>query len=214
MNVWGLLGIAVPAALVLWYVSSRVVARGRRGEEPSPMPASRAGHLTNPIRQLVQPPGLVLDAAGIEPGMTVLELGPGPGYFTLPAARRVGPTGRVIAADIQPEMIEMLRKAAAKAGVSNLETHVADACSLPVGDSSVDVAFMVTVLGEIPNGKRALAELRRVLKPDGLITVFESALDPHHLQASDVTAWGEASGFELVESRGNWLSYHMKLRAK
>lgn len=81
----------------------------------------------------------------------------------------------------------MLGEAVARAGVSNVEMQVADAYSLPAKEASVDVAFMATVLGEIPDRKRALAELRRVLKPDGVLCIGESVLDPHCSRISDVT---------------------------
>ncbi len=174
-------------------------------------PSSACG-LTSPVRRALQPPEEVLDAAGVQPGMTVLEVGPGPGFFVIPAANRIGPTGRVIAVDVQQEMVDKLAEAVDRAGVSNVEMHVGDAVDLPVPDASVDVALMVTVLGEIPDQDRALAELRRVLKTGGALCISELLGDPHHQSRSAVTLKCEQAGFEVVDSGGNWLWHALKFR--
>src|SRR5918996_5963299 len=71
-----------------------------------PMPEFLANLIDNPLRRRIQPPSEMPIRHGIEPGMTVLEVGPGNGRYTIEAARRVGRTGRVIAIDIEPKMIE------------------------------------------------------------------------------------------------------------
>ncbi len=76
----------------------------------------------NPIRRRYM--GKVLDRVGIRPGERVLELGPGPGAFTVEAARRTGPGGTLVAVDIQPKMIAAVEKRVAEAGLTNVETHV------------------------------------------------------------------------------------------
>ena len=73
-------------------------------------------------REMEEHPDQALDAIGIKPGMVVADVGAGTGYFTLRMARRVGPSGKVYANDIQPEMLRMLRQNAAKAGLNNIET--------------------------------------------------------------------------------------------
>jgi len=117
----------------------------------------------------------MLDLFGVRPGATVLELGPGNGYFSIDAGRLLGRGGRLICLDIQPPMLTDLRGRLAAAGVTNAHPVLGDAHHLPLADDSVDAAFLVTVLGEIPDRQQGLAELRRVLKPGGLLLVAVKA---------------------------------------
>jgi ubiquinone/menaquinone biosynthesis C-methylase UbiE len=153
-----------------------------------------------------------LTRAGLCAGETVLEVGPGPGAFTVDAARRVGPEGRLIAADIQPEMIAQVNARVREAGVTNVETHVASAYDLPVEDGTVDRAFLITVLPEIPDPVRALRELYRALKPGGVVSMTEEFLDPDYPRRKTTIAWAEAAGFKLAEQHGNWWNYTLNFR--
>jgi len=199
---WILLG-AISGLAFCWLVVLKVLVRlggGRR----APCPASLAWLVNNPIRRRYTRP--VLDRVGIRPGERVLELGPGPGAFTVEAARRAGTEGRLIAVDIQPRMIAQVEKRIQQAGLTNVETHVADAYHLPLEDGSVDRAFLVTVLPEIPNQARALAELRRVLRPGGLLSITEDFLDPDYPLVSETVRRVVEAGFRLERRFGNiWL---------
>jgi len=198
------IALAVAGGLAFfWLVVLKVLIRlggGRR----APCPASLACLVNNPIRRRYTRP--VLDRVGIRPGERVLELGPGPGAFTVEAARRAGTEGRLIAVDIQPRMIAQVEKRIQQAGLTNVETHVADAYHLPLEDGSVDRAFLVTVLPEIPNQARALAELRRVLRPGGLLSITEDFLDPDYPLVSETVRRVVEAGFRLERRFGNiWL---------
>ena len=176
----------------------------------APCPASLDWLVDNPIRRWEMRP--MLDRVGICPGERVLELGPGPGMFTVEAARRVGPEGRLIAVDIQPKMIAQVEKRVREAGLTNVETHVADAYHLPLDDASVDRAFLVTVLPEVPDQARALAELRRVLKPGGLLSITEEFFDPDYPFAFETVRRVEAAGFKLDQRFGNFWVYTLNFR--
>ena len=200
-----------------WLVVLKVLVRlggGRR----APCPASLACLVNNPVRRRYMRP--VLDRVGIQPGERVLELGPGPGAFTVEAARRVGAQGRLIAVDIQPRMIAQVEKRVREAGLTNVETHVADAYHLPLEDASVDRAFLVTVLPEIPDQARALAELRRVLrspepaegKPGGLLSITEDFFDPDYPLAFETIRRVGAAGFSLEQRFGNFWLYTVNFR--
>lgn len=180
----------------------KVVSRlgARLGISP-PCPTSLGWIVNNPIRRRYMQP--ILDRVGIQPGEYILELGPGPGAFTLDAARILGETGRLIAVDIQPAMIAQLEQHVRKTGLTNVETHVASAYALPLDDASVDRAFLVTVLPEIPDPARALAELRRVLKLGGVLSVTEEFLDPDYLFAVETKRLVEAAGFRPDRRFGN-----------
>jgi ubiquinone/menaquinone biosynthesis C-methylase UbiE len=149
----------------------------------------------------------VLDRVGICPDERVLELGPGPGAFTVDAARRAGLEGRLVAVDIQPAMIARVEQRVREAGLDNVETRVASAYHLPLEDASVDRAFLITVLPEILDRVRALAELRRVLKPGGVLSITEEFLDPDYLFAFETVRLVEAAGFRLKQRMGNFWLY-------
>jgi ubiquinone/menaquinone biosynthesis C-methylase UbiE len=149
---------------------------------------------------------------GIRPGERVLELGPGPGTFTLDAARRAGPQGQIIAVDIQPRMIAQVKARVRETGQTNVEAHVASAYDLPLDDDSVDRAFLITVLPEIPDQARALAELRRVLKPSGVLSITEEFSDPDYPFEFETIRRVETAGFRLDRRFGNPWLYTLNFR--
>lgn len=148
----------------------------------------------------------VLDRLGLRPGMIALEVGCGTGTFSLPAARRVGPIGRVIAVDLQAGMIAKIEKRARNEGITNIETHVASAFEIPLEDASVDCVFLIAVLGEIVDPVRALVEAYRVLKHDGVLSITEEFSDPDYYWPSEIARLVERCGFEAIERFGGlWL---------
>jgi SAM-dependent methyltransferase len=198
--------------VVLWLVVFKAFSRlAARLGHSSPCPASFSWMVNNPIRRLYMKP--ILERVGIRPGERVLELGPGPGAFTVDAARMLGESGRLIAVDIQPEMIARLERRAREAGLANIETHVADAHHLPLEDASVDRAFLVTVLPEILDRARALAELRRVLKSGGTLSITEEFLDPDYLFAGETIRLVESAGFRQTRRAGNFWIYTMNFES-
>jgi SAM-dependent methyltransferase len=199
------IALAVVSGLAFfWLVALKVLVRLNQGRG-APCPASLAWLVDNPIRRRYMRP--VLNRVGIRPGERVLELGPGPGAFTVEAARRVGPEGRLIAVDIQPQMIAQVEQRVREAGLTNVETHVANAYDLPLDDGSVDRAFLVTVLPEIPDQARALAELHRVLKPGGLLSITEEFFDPDYPFVFETVRRVDAAGFSLEHRLGNFWCY-------
>jgi ubiquinone/menaquinone biosynthesis C-methylase UbiE len=205
-----LLGI-VGGLIFFWLFPLKLLSRlAARFGHSAPCPATFAWLVDMPIRRRYMRP--VLDRVGIRPGERVLELGPGPGIFTVDAAQHVGPEGRLIAVDIQPEMIAQVAKRVKEARLTNVETPVADAYHLPLDDKSVDRAFLVTVLPEIPDQARALAELRRVLKPGGLLSITEEFADPDYPFEFETIRRVEAAGFKLDRRFGNFWVYTLNFR--
>lgn len=197
--------LAVGAFLSV-YVVQWFRERYRRG---GPFPASRARHLLHPLRPWMQPLRRTVERFRVKPGDTVLELGPGPGYFTAEAARVVGPQGKVVCLDIQPEMIGVLRQRLDEQHVANAHPVVAEASGLPLTDSSVDKAFLVAVLGEIPDRLAALTELRRVLKPGGVLSFSENLTDPDYVFQASLRDLCRASGFQEVDCSRELIGYTM-----
>src|SRR5262245_30117677 len=116
-----------------------------------------------------------------QPGERVLEVGPGTGYYTLDMARWVGPDGKVEILDLQQEMLDHTVGRAQERGIANINPTQADATAMPHDDEGFDAAYLVTVLGEVPDQDAALRELARVLKPGGRLVVGELMGDPHYV---------------------------------
>ncbi len=115
--------------------------------------------------------------APILAGETVLDIGCGAGMDLLLAARRVGPSGRAIGIDMTEAMRDRARGSAAAAGLTNVEVHRADATALPLTDSSVDVVISNGVINLVPEKEKAIAEIRRVLRPGGRLQIGDIVLD-------------------------------------
>lgn len=137
-----------------------------------------AGYLlASPLRKLMQNPVRTLEPF-VRPGMTVLEPGPGMGFFTLPLAQLVGPSGRVIAVDVQPEMIAGLRRRAERAGlIDRIETRLAPAptMALEAYEEAVDFVLAFAVVHEMPSAATFFAEAGQVMKPDASLLLAEPA---------------------------------------
>ena len=205
---WTIL-LIIGGLLFFWLVLLKLILQFKKGRG-EPCPSSWSWIVDNPLRRWDV--RHALDWAGLRAGETVLELGPGPGAFTVDAAQRVGPEGQVIAVDIQPEMIAQVEARIRAAGVTNVETHVANAYELPLPDASVDRAYLITVLPEIPDPVRALREIHRVLKPGGIVSMTEEFLDPDYPRRATTIAWAKAAGFELAERYGNWWTYTLNFQ--
>jgi ubiquinone/menaquinone biosynthesis C-methylase UbiE len=124
-------------------------------EPGTPMPHTHAPHLLNPLRALVLSPGALVRRLKLKPDFRVLELGPGPGYFS-PAVARAVPKGKLVLVDVQREMLDMARERLDRQNVANVEYRQGDALSLPAKDAVFDAAFLVAVLGEVADRARAL----------------------------------------------------------
>ncbi|MDK9720874.1 MAG: class I SAM-dependent methyltransferase [Rhodospirillales bacterium] len=164
--------------------------------------------LTIPMRRWVQDPARIL-APYVQDGMTVLEPGPGMGFFTLDLARLTGGSGRVIAVDVQPRMLAGLMKRAAKAGLeTRIETRVAEPSRMGIEDlrGSIDFALAFAMVHELPLPKDFFAELAPCLKPDGCVLMVEPAGHvPDEVFAEQVKA-GEAAGLTMTERPKIWRS--------
>jgi ubiquinone/menaquinone biosynthesis C-methylase UbiE len=204
-----LLATLLGALVLFWLFGLKLIMKLMKGHG-EPCPSSWSRIVDNPLRRWDVRHALT--RAGLRAGETVLELGPGPGAFTVDAAQRLGPAGRLIAVDIQPEMIAQVDTRVHKAGLTNVETHIASAYELPIDDGTVDRTFLVTVLPEIPDPVRALHEISRVLKPGGIVSTTEEFLDPDYPRRTTTINWAEKAGFKLVESFGNWWNYTLNFQ--
>ena len=140
--------------------------------------------------------------ANLRPGEVVVDLGSGGGLDVLLAARKVGSTGKAIGIDMTQEMIDLARRNAAKAGLANIEYHLATIDKLPLPDASVDCVISNCVINLAPDKPAVFREIARVLKPGGRLAVSDIALKrdlPPEI-GNDVMAYiGCIAGAILIE---------------
>jgi len=179
-------------------------------EHPSPCPYSLRVWLVIP-RPVITWRRLI-DVLSPREGERVLEIGAGTGYYAIPVAKRVGPTGRVDALDIQPKMLEHLQRRAREQGVENITTTVIDAHTLPFEDGTFDAVYLCTVLGEIHDRNVALAEMHRVLRPGGRFVDGECLGDPLMLFPEDLRRRSTSVGFEFARRVGVPIAYFSLFR--
>jgi len=153
-------------------------------------------------------PEAMLDALKIPPGATVADVGAGVGYHSIRLARRVGPKGTVLAADVQPEMIRMLKDNAREAGVKNIRPVLCTQADTKLPDGKVDLILMVDVYHECTEPDVVLQGMRKALKPGGRLVLVEfRGEDPdvpirpeHKMTLAQVRKEVEPQGFAFKES--------------
>jgi len=121
------------------------------------------GHFVDPYRLLTQ--------AGIRDGQQVLEVGCGPGFFTLPAAKIAGETGYVYALDINPAAVEHVRRKITRTGLGNVEARLADASETGLPSQSIDMVFLFGVMQAFKDVSKVLREMHRVLRTTGTLSI-------------------------------------------
>jgi ubiquinone/menaquinone biosynthesis C-methylase UbiE len=149
-------------------------------------------------RRRYREPGRTLALLDIRPGMRVLELGPGSGLFTIEAARLVGEQGRLVCVDLQMAMLRPLKQDIRDLGLDNVFLQAATAERLPLSDASFDLVLAIAVLPMLRHKSQALGELRRVLKPGGVLAVSEEILEPEYVPAMLMQFWCRQAGFTLA----------------
>ena len=164
--------------------------------------------LFRPEREAEEQPERMLDALEIRPGDTVADVGAGAGYTSLRLSRRVGPGGRVLATDVQPQMLRMLASNAKQAGASNIRPVLCTPTDpkLPAGE--IDLILMVDVYHECSDPEATLRGLRAALKPGGRLVLVEfRAEDPevpikpeHKMTVEQVRKELEPQGFAFKVS--------------
>ena len=147
-------------------------------------------------------------------GDRILEVGPGTGYYTLDVAEWVKPDGEVEILDLQQEMLDHTIRRAGERGLVNVNPTQSDATSMPYEDDSFDAAFLVTVLGEIPDQDAALRELARVLKPGGRLVVGELLGDPHYVRLAPLRLRASGAGLAFERRVGNALGYFARFATR
>jgi ubiquinone/menaquinone biosynthesis C-methylase UbiE len=200
--------LILPAFAAVSLVAFALWWRRESSRRQLPTPAEFAWFFDNPLVDALAGGSKTLDRIGIQPGERVLDVGSGPGRLAVPAAMRVGPEGEVIALDIQPPMLAHLEEKAKKMGVTNIKCILGDiTAGVGLPANSMDRAWLVTVLGEIPDQRTALRNIYGVLKPGGTLSITEIFPDPHLQKRGKVLRLGEEAGFQPTQSWGWSLAY-------
>lgn len=191
--------------------------------EPKREPANilsfeKADWLEREGREELEKPQVVIQAMELREGMTVAEIGAGTGFFSRRIAKVVGPTGKVYAQDIQPEMLELLKGYAAKEGITNIVPVLGTETDpkLPIG--KIDRLLLVDVYHEFQKPQPMLAALRKVLAPGGTVTLVEYRLEgdsashislKHRMSTEQVLAEWTAGGYTLLNQVETLPSQHV-----
>jgi len=173
-------------------------------------------------RDIEEAPDKALEALDLQAGMTVADIGAGSGYMTVRMARRVGPSGKVYAEDIQPEMIALLKKRLQRDGVTNVIPVLGayDDPMLPA--ATIDLMLLVDVYHEFSEPVKMLAGMRAALKPGGRLVLLEYRKeDPtvpirfeHKMTVQEAKAEVEAAGFTLTKVDGRLPRQHILIFTK
>lgn len=159
-----------------------------------------------PARRLLLSPGRLAARLHLQPDRSVLEVGAGSGFYSIEVAKRLT-RGRLALADIQPGMLQRCKTKAAAAGLTNVDFVGTDASTLPFASASFDLVYLVAVLGEIQDTDGAVRELRRVLRPAGVLSVSEHLPDPDFTTRTALRSRLHQAGFAPIAEEGPWCAY-------
>jgi ubiquinone/menaquinone biosynthesis C-methylase UbiE len=204
-----LLGIACLAATAL---SAQVAGQANAGYKTPEGRKSVAAGLADPARDQSIRPGQLMNEVGLKPGMTVADVGTGIGYMLPFLSKRVGPTGRVIAEDIQDDFLSMARQKAETVNLTNVTFVKGTETDPKLPDNSVDIELALDVYHHFDYPEKMLAALHKALKADGKLVIVEyykresampngRALQHIRLDMADVIKEVEANHFHLIEEK-------------
>lgn len=167
-----------------------------------------ADWLVRPEREAEEDTDQLLEALALKPGSVACDFGAGNGYHSLRLARTVGSEGRVIASDLQPEMLTLLQARAEQAEIDNIDTVQATDTDPRLGEGACDLILLVDVYHELSNPAAVLARLRSALKPEGRLALVEfRAGDPkvpikplHTMTQAQMKKELTANRFELIDA--------------
>jgi len=164
-------------------------------------PYWKAYLLASPLRRLSKDPAKILSPL-VRAGMTVLEPGPGLGFFTLELARLVGPSGRVVAVDVQPRILAGLKRRLSRAGLlERVDLRLVAPDSMELGDlaGGVDFVLAFSMVHELPAPQTFFQEVATVLKPGGGMLLGEPAPHIKSDEFENELRMADQAGFKLVE---------------
>jgi len=205
---WRLAILLIVGTLAVLSVARLQETESYRGRKIAPtMDYAGAPWLTRESRDTEERPDLLIEALDLAPGMVIADVGAGNGFHALRMAERVAPDGRVLAVDIQQEMLDELEVRAGEAGVENIETILGTVDDPRLPHAAVDLALLVDVYHELSHPEEVLAAVRASLRPGGRLVLVEfRAEDPdvpikpeHKMSKKQILQEIPPNGFRLVE---------------
>jgi 2-polyprenyl-3-methyl-5-hydroxy-6-metoxy-1,4-benzoquinol methylase len=167
----------------------------------------------NPLRRLIHNPEKMFRRY-VKPGMTVMDIGPGMGFFTIPLAKLVGENGKVIAVDIDQRMLDGVRGYAQRAKVSErVETHLSQSGEIGV-KGPLDFTLAFWMAHEVRDRAKFVSQIAASTRPGGLLYFIEPKIHVKKENFDDTVAKAEAAGFEVVERPKVAISYAALLKKK
>lgn len=207
------LALLKPAWALGWAILSVLLAVAtRKWANQDPMPIPYVLHCLMLGPRPFQSPKRLKELLGAYEGARLLEVGPAAGKYSLPVSASLGSGGILEVLDIQSRMLDRLMDRASRAGITNIVPTVGDASKLPYPDRQFDGAYLITVLGEIPNKDAALRELYRVLKPEGYLIVGELFVDPDFISLGELRRHLDQVGFAFERKIGPAGAYLARFR--
>jgi ubiquinone/menaquinone biosynthesis C-methylase UbiE len=180
--------------------------------EKGVFPHQFAWLIDNPLRRALISPRRLANRLPLRPDSTVLEVGPGSGYFSVELARRV-PEGHLHLVDIQPEMLRKARTKLQAHGLRNISFTTIDAgAGFPFAPARFDIAVLVSVLGEVTNPGACLLAVFDVLRPGATLAIHESVPDPDLIRLDRLLELTQKSCFTLTRRHGPRFNYTALLR--
>ncbi|MGI8602224.1 MAG: class I SAM-dependent methyltransferase [Verrucomicrobiales bacterium] len=166
-----------------------------------------ASWLLRKMREQEEGTTTLIPQLGLKAGMTVCDLGSGNGYHSLMMARMVAPHGRILAVDIQQEMLDQLKERATQSKIENVEPVLGEVHDPHLPPNSCDLVLMVDVYHEFSHPEHMLGAIRKALKPDGRVALVEfRGEDPdvpikpeHKMTKAQILKEWLPNGFELAE---------------
>jgi ubiquinone/menaquinone biosynthesis C-methylase UbiE len=183
----------------------------KRGVGRGTCPHQLAFLLEFGLRRFILSPERLAERLELKETARVLELGPGPGYFSRAVARRI-PRGYLMLVDLQREMLQKARGKLARFGLGNVGFVQANGATLPVPSGAWDCVFLVAVLGEVSDSRSCLREIYRVLRPGGLLSLTEQPGDPDFIALPEARRLAEGVGFRLEKVYGGGKNYTASFR--
>ncbi len=153
----------------------------------------------------------IINHLAIEPTMSILDIGCGPGRLTIPLAEKLT-DGKVVALDMQQGMLDRIKAKAIEKSLDNITYVNTKLEDEQLTENKYDRVLLVTVLGEIPTPKRAFKTIFRTLKPGGILSVTEIIFDPHFQRQKTVLLLATEVGLEQTAIFGNAIAYTMHLQ--
>jgi ubiquinone/menaquinone biosynthesis C-methylase UbiE len=211
-------------ALLVWGMAPGAVAQqSENAAEPGVVPEAKPRYMGREIAQTMHYLGapwlmretrqreedceMLLKALNVQPGQVVCDMGCGNGFYTLQLAEQVGDKGKVLAVDIQPEMLHMLSERAKEAGITHIEPVAGTQIDPRLEPASVDLILLVDVYHEFSHPQQMLSAMRTALKPGGRIALAEFRLEDrnvpikrlHKMSKKQILREYGANGLKLVE---------------